>query len=250
MRSVDAAPEEPTTDPAAARGPLVPASDGSTRGRILDVAMRRFARSGFGASVRSIASDAGVSPALVIHHFGSKDKLHAACDEYVLAWIRDVKRDSIGRAAGGNLLQVLAAADQYAPLVGYVLRSLQAGGAVGREFTEHMIADAEVYTAEAVRDGVVRPSRDEAARVRYLVYSALGAMLLSVTLDPPQDAEDVTAAMRRFMDELYLPMLELFTEGFLTTRRMLDDYLLYVPDPPGGAQAPTDGTPTHDEEEP
>ncbi|HWV78528.1 MAG TPA: TetR/AcrR family transcriptional regulator, partial [Isoptericola sp.] len=124
------------------------------------------------------------------------------------------------------------------------------GGAVGREFTEHMIADAEVYTAEAVRDGVVRPSRDEAARVRYLVYSALGAMLLSVTLDPPQDAEDVTAAMRRFMDELYLPMLELFTEGFLTTRRMLDDYLLYVPDPPGGAQAPTDGTPHHDEEEP
>jgi hypothetical protein len=35
------------------------------------------------------------------------------------------------------------------------------------------------------------------------------------------------------MSDLYLPMLELFTEGFLTTRRMLDDYLLYVGDPPG-----------------
>jgi hypothetical protein len=113
-----------------------------------------------------------------------------------------------------------------------------------------MIADAQEYTSEAVRDGVLRPSRDEAARVRYLVYSSLGAMLLSVTLDPPRDPEDVTAAMRRFMDELYLPMLELFTEGFLTTRRMLDDYLLYVPDPPTGLQDPADGTPTHDEEEP
>jgi hypothetical protein len=29
-----------------------------------------------------------------------------------------------------------------------------------------------------------------------------------------------------------LPTLELFTEGILTTRRMLDDYLLYVGDPP------------------
>jgi len=246
MRSVDAAAE----GAAEARGPVMPPSDGSTRGRILDAAMLRFARSGFGASVRAIAADAGVSPALVIHHFGSKEKLHAVCDEHVLAWIRAVKRESIGLATGGNLLQVLAAADQYAPLVGYVLRSLQAGGAVGREFTEHMIADAQEYTAEAVRDGVLRPSRDEAARVRYLVYSSLGAMLLSVTLDPPRDPEDITAAMRRFMDELYLPMLELFTEGFLTTRRMLDDYLLYVPDPPPGEHAPTDGTPTHDEEEP
>ena len=29
----------------------------------------------------------------------------------------------------------------------------------------------------------------------------------------------------RSLSDLYLPMLELFTEGFLSTRRMLDDYL-------------------------
>jgi len=246
MRSVDTAAEE-VAEP---RGPVVPPSDGSARSRILDAAVLRFARSGLGASVRTIAADADVSPALVIHHFGSKEKLHAACDEHVLAWIRAVKRDSIGRATSGRLLEVLAQSDQYSPLVGYVLRSLQAGGTVGREFTEHMIADAEEYTAEAVRDGVVRPSRDEAGRIRYLVYSSLGALMLSVALDPPEDPEDLGATMRRFMGELYLPMLELYTEGFLTTRRMLDDYLLYVPDPPPGAPAPTDGTPTHDEEEP
>ncbi len=33
-----------------------------------------------------------------------------------------------------------------------------------------------------------------------------------------------------------LPTLELFTEGLLTSRRMLDDYLLYVGDPPGDEQ--------------
>ncbi|MFI2105271.1 TetR family transcriptional regulator [Isoptericola sp. NPDC019693] len=250
MRSVDAAPQGTPAGPTEARGAVAPAPDGSTRGRILDAAVLRFARSGFDASVRSIAADSAVSPALVIHHFGSKDRLREACDAHVLAWIVEAKRQNMTKATSGRLFEVLANAEGFAPLVGYVLRSLQSGGAVGRAFLEHMIEDAETYTAEAVADGIVKPSRDERARVRYLVYSSLGAMLLSLTMNPPEDPEDVNAAVRTFMDDLYLPMLELYTEGFLTTRRMLDDYLLYVPDPPAGAPAPTDGTPHHDEEEP
>src|SRR5690625_716784 len=43
-----------------------------------------FGRHGYAdTSVRAIASEAGVSPGLVIHHFGSKDQLKQACDEYV-----------------------------------------------------------------------------------------------------------------------------------------------------------------------
>ncbi|MEN5072547.1 TetR family transcriptional regulator [Isoptericola cucumis] len=216
-------------------GTVAAPPDTSARARILEAAVLRFARSGFGASVRAIATDAGVSPALVIHHFGSKDKLHEACDEHVLAWIAKSKRENMGKATGGRLLEVLAQADEFAPLVGYVLRSMQAGGAVGKSFVEHMIDDAEKYTAEAVEQGLAKPSLDERARVRYLVYSSLGSLLLSVTMNPPDDPEDVNTAVRAFMDDLYLPMLELFTEGFLTTRRMLDDYLLYVGDPPPGA---------------
>lgn len=208
-------------------------ADLTARARIRDAAVLRFARSGFGASVRTVAADAGVSAGLVIHHFGSKEQLHAACDAHVLARIVEAKRQHLEQAASGRLLEVLAQTEEMAPLVGYVLRSLQAGGTVGREFVEHMIADAEAYTAEAVGSGLAKPSRDERARVRYLVLSTLGALLLSVTLDPPDDPEDVAAAVRRFLRDLYLPTLELFTEGFLTTRRMLDDYLLYVGDPPG-----------------
>ncbi|WP_166844574.1 TetR/AcrR family transcriptional regulator [Isoptericola sp. BMS4] len=222
------------------------ADDRTTRARIRDAAVRRFASVGFGASVRTIAADAGVSPALVIHHFGSKEKLHVACDEHVLAWIAEAKRANMGKAAGGQLLEVLAQADEMAPLVGYVLRSVQAGGAVGRSFVEHMVEDAVKYTSEAVEQGLARPSLDEEARVRYLVYSSLGSLLMAMTFDPPDDPQDTTAVMRRFMGDMYLPMLELFTQGFLTTRRMLDDYLLYVGDPPtGGARADADGaTPT------
>jgi len=211
---------------------VTPTSDLTARARIRDAAVLRFAQSGFEASVRSIATDAGISPALVMHHFGSKQELHAACDAHVLDLIAEVKREHIGRAASGGLLVVLAQADELAPLVGYVLRSLQAGGAVGKTFVEHMIDDAEQYTAEAVAAGIAKPSRDERARVRYLVLSSLGALLLSVTFDPPEDSEDISAAVRKFTSDLYLPMLELFTEGFLSTRRLLDDYLDYVSDPP------------------
>ena len=50
-----------------------------TRERILDVAERHFARLGYyGASLRSITSDAGVQLALVHYHFKSKDKLYRA----------------------------------------------------------------------------------------------------------------------------------------------------------------------------
>ena len=47
-----------------------------TRGEVLDAARRRFARDGYaGASVRAIAAEAGVDPALVHHYFGTKRDL-------------------------------------------------------------------------------------------------------------------------------------------------------------------------------
>jgi AcrR family transcriptional regulator len=53
-----------------------------TRAAILAAARHGFAASGFGGtSVRSIAAEAGVDPALVHHYFGSKDELFLAALE-------------------------------------------------------------------------------------------------------------------------------------------------------------------------
>ncbi|HSJ49801.1 MAG TPA: TetR family transcriptional regulator [Actinomycetota bacterium] len=50
-----------------------------TREAILDAARARFADRGYdGATIRGIASDAGVDPALVHHYFGTKERLFAA----------------------------------------------------------------------------------------------------------------------------------------------------------------------------
>ncbi len=65
------------------------------RARIRDAAMLEFAEHGAkGATIRGIAKAAGVSPALVQHHFGTKEALRRACDEYVIETIRETKQEA------------------------------------------------------------------------------------------------------------------------------------------------------------
>jgi len=53
-----------------------------TRATILEAARRRFADHGFDrTTIRAVAGDAGVDPALVMRHFGSKDGLFAEAAE-------------------------------------------------------------------------------------------------------------------------------------------------------------------------
>lgn len=53
--------------------------DSGTRDAILDAALALFAECGYdGASVRAIAADAGVDPALIRHFFGDKETLFAS----------------------------------------------------------------------------------------------------------------------------------------------------------------------------
>lgn len=215
--------------------------DLTTRARIRDAAVLRFGREGFGTPLRAIAADAGVSAALVIHHFGTKEKLRAACDAHILEEISHAKYETLVESKGGRFLEYFATAEAFAPIFAYVLRSLQHGGPLARSFVDHMVEDAVEYIADGVTAGVIVPSRDEKARARYLVLSSLGAGLLSITLDPPDDPADLAAMMRRHFDAIALPALELYTEGMLTTRRMLDDYLAYVCDPPAAQGETTAG---------
>lgn len=55
----------------------------TTRAALIEAARRRFAESGYDATtIRAIASDAGVDPALAIHYFGTKRELFREA----LAW--------------------------------------------------------------------------------------------------------------------------------------------------------------------
>lgn len=201
------------------------ADDLTGRARIRDAAIVRFANDGFSIGLRAIAADAGASVGLVAHHFGSKAGLRAACDAHVLAVMRDAKSVSVASDAGGAaLLAQLADVEEYGPVVGYVLRTLREGGDSAREFVRHVAQDAEEYIAAGVAAGTIVPSHDEPARIRYLVRTSLGALVLAFTLDPLGPEETLAQWFRRYVDDIVGPSLEVMTHGLLADASMLDAY--------------------------
>src|SRR6201985_1634408 len=128
-------------------------ADLTAAARIRDGAIEQFGQRGFGVGLRTIAEAAGVSAALVIHHFGSKEGLRKACDDFVAEEIRSTKSDAMQSKDPASWLGQLAEIEDYAPLTGYVMRSLQSGGELAMTLWQRMIDNADEYFAEGVRAG-------------------------------------------------------------------------------------------------
>src|SRR5699024_3740740 len=209
--------------------------------RILQAALRRFAADGLGAPLRAVAQDAGISAGLIIHHFGSREALLEACDRRSLEVTREQKQAAIAGGAGTVLAQ-LAAAEKYAPVVGYVLRRLQAGGPLAERLIEDFIANAKEYFEDGVRAGVLSPSRDPEARVRVLAHMSLGSLVLQLPgRHDRMDLDALSRWMREDTESLVLPILELYATPLLTDASLLRSYLAAaVIDPPADADPPTD----------
>jgi AcrR family transcriptional regulator len=81
--------------------------DLTAKARIRDSAMELFAKQGVaGTSLRTVARAAGVSPGLVVHHFGSKEGLCRAVDEAVVERIeRALAEVPVVNGSGGELLE-------------------------------------------------------------------------------------------------------------------------------------------------
>lgn len=208
-----------------------PKDDLTARARIRDAAIECFAQEGFGVSVRTIAEHAGVSPGLVIHHFGSKEKLRKACDEHTRERIIEAKTEAL---TGGSqtFLQQLVEMEQYAPLLGYTVRSLQAGGPLAAILFDLFTEDAERYLDLGVQAGTIRPSRAPAARARWLTSGSLGSLLLHINLHHPGRNVDFREVMHTWLDEHLLAVLEHYTEPLLTDSSWLDTYLEQQQDNP------------------
>lgn len=201
--------------------------DLTTKARIRDAAIRRFATDGLDAPLRTVAADAGVSPGLIMHHFGSRAGLREACDSYVLEETHSSKSALLTRGSSpGALLAQLAQAEDYAPLVAYVLRCLQAGGALTSQFVDSMVAETHAYLEEAVTAGTVSPSRDPEARARVLVEMSLGSLLLQLPARQDRlDLDQLPHWLRSYLDRILLPVLEFQTVPVLTDSTLLDTYL-------------------------
>lgn len=208
-------------------------TQGLTAGeRILQAALRRFAVDGLSAPLRRVATDAGVSAGLIIHHYGSREKLLLACDARVLEITRREKTGLMQSGAAEMLIQ-LADAEKYAPAVGYVLRRLQAGGELATRLVDDFVAHATEYLEQGVEAGLLTPSRDPQARARVLTEMALGGLLLQLPGERDQlDLAELPIWMRNYSERIIGPVLELHTTPLLADSSMLDAYLAHRPEGP------------------
>jgi AcrR family transcriptional regulator len=80
----------------------------ATKAAILAAARERFAAASYqAATIRAIAPDAGVDPAMVMRYFGAKDKLFAVAAQFDLRFpdFATQDRTQLGRSLVGHFLQ-------------------------------------------------------------------------------------------------------------------------------------------------
>src|SRR5262245_18465373 len=191
--------------------------------RIRDAAIEQWGEHGFNVGLRSIAEAAGVSAALVIHHFGSKEGLRKACDEYIAEEIRTGRSASLRTRDPADWFAQMAEMESYAPMMAYLVRSMQSGSNLAKMMCQRMIDNAEEYLEEGVRSGLLKPSRDPRARAKFLGLTGGGAFFLFIQMHV--NPTDLRAVLRDYGEQMILPALEVYTEGLMTDSTMYDAFL-------------------------
>ncbi|GGF15552.1 TetR family transcriptional regulator [Subtercola lobariae] len=214
--------------------------DATTRARIRDTAIELFGRDGFReTTVRAIATRVGVSPGLVLHHFGSKDGLREACDDYILAEV-EKPGETIGNGekpgASANIQSWLGRTDEHRPWLRYIGRMLADGSQAGDHLFAEFVAYTERVFAEGEANGSVRPSSDPHMRAVTLTAYSMSALLLERQFARAVGATELT---NEVVAAMALPAVELMTHGVYTT----DDLLRATQDAlgVGGADDGTSG---------
>ncbi|MEV7011310.1 TetR family transcriptional regulator [Streptosporangium sp. NPDC051022] len=151
---------------------------------IRDRALELFALHGSDSvTVRQISSAAGVSPGLVIHHFGTKERLRAVVDAHVASIFDGL----FSRAADGELdtLDGASFAEVFlrelpsdSPVPRYLRRLLLSGDPAGAEVFRRWFAASRATVAALAVRGVLVPGRDPEVRAAFVMVNDLMLLLL------------------------------------------------------------------------
>ncbi len=115
-------------------------SDLTARARIRDAAIELFADKGIeGATIRDIAQAAGVSSGLLRHHFGSKEGLRDACDEYVVNEITGVGK----RFTAFQVIEPIRT--EWLLMQRYLTRSVMDGSPTGNALFDRLVEYGEEW---------------------------------------------------------------------------------------------------------
>ena len=163
--------------------------DLTARATIRNAALRLFADRGPDAvTVREIATQAGVSPALVLHHFGSKDGLRAEVDAFAAqafdAIFEAMPADELvelltGGATQGSLAEAFARGfPPGSPLPAYLRRMLLTNDPAGAALFGRWYATTRHLLDVMVEMGAARPTEDPDVRAAFFLVNDLALILL------------------------------------------------------------------------
>lgn len=148
--------------------------DLTARARIREAALEHFARYGFDrATIRSIARTAGVSPGLVRHHYGSKEKLREACDRFAFEMLQRVNADLLANPGATAHSQQISR-----PFGRYVARSLADGSSSGGPIFDELVTMTELWLTRADQSRTDAPKVDRRIRAALVTAMRLGIPLL------------------------------------------------------------------------
>jgi AcrR family transcriptional regulator len=157
--------------------------DRRTSAVIRDAAMALFAERGVaGVTVREVAAAAGVSPGLVMHHFGSKAGLKEAVDRRVARFVDELLADLAllpEDSHSGSVVDVFAVRlREEVALVGYLQRLLVDGGLAADELFQRLFEVSLAGVRALTAGGVMRAAPDERLRAALLLVNDLAGVVL------------------------------------------------------------------------
>lgn len=118
-------------------------------------------------TIRQIASRAGVSPGLVIHHFGSKSGLREAVDDRIMEKIaheKDWFRNAVMPQPGA----LVEADPELVVMTRYLVQVLRHDGPAADQIFDRMCDLTDEFYAEGLAAGLVREPSDRVAAVATL----------------------------------------------------------------------------------
>jgi TetR/AcrR family transcriptional regulator, regulator of cefoperazone and chloramphenicol sensitivity len=194
--------------------------DRTARAVIRDEALRLFAAHGpEKVTVRQIAAAAEVSPALVVHHFGSKEGLREAVDQHVVALFdtmltRMAAQDApewSDPAATASLSELLAQhLPPDSPVPAYLRHLLLTDSAAGRQLFRRLHEISQVTLRTLATAGMASPGSDPAVRAAFLLVNDLALLLLRDRIQDVLGVDPLSPdGMRRWAGEA----LAVYTTG-------------------------------------
>jgi len=192
------------------------ALSGNGRDRLLKTGLRMFAENGFdGTTVRDLAAAAGVSFGLIRKHFGSKDGLRDAVEEYVLTELQGFYARSLP-ADTGDFAQAAQSAVEFFEHDRDILLYLRFALMHPQKGTQNLIQRYfDMYrniVDELVKNGRVNPNADLRWGAFMLMFMQLGPLIME-----PFAEQLLGQSMYdgKLLDERQRAYINMLTEPFL-----------------------------------